>query len=144
MAQGYSVETKANDAKVYAKGVSISFIHAATLSRVFRGMRYTKAINMLQGLSDETISLKGKYYTKTVNGLIPIFKSAEANAKAKGLDVSKLFVYHFASQKGSTVYRPTRMRFKKGAWRMHNTHIELVLRESSMETRTSKKPEAKA
>ncbi len=126
----YSIKTKPNDAKAYGRGLSISFKKSVIISKKIRGMNLQKAKNLLNDAINGERTIDGsRYYTKTAEGILNLLESAESNAEDKELDKSKLRVHHISAHKGRKAFRPTRMRFKRGPWRMKNTHVEIVLRE---------------
>jgi large subunit ribosomal protein L22 len=139
----YSTTTKSTDAKVFARSLTISTKKSVEICQRIRGMRLENAKALLAGAVDHTRTLDGKkHYDKVSAAILGVLESAESNAKNKGLNTKNLLVFHAAAQKGGNVYRPTRMRFKVGPFRLKNTHIEIVLREVKSEAK-EKKPEAK-
>ena len=105
----------------------ISLKHSIVLCKEIRGKKVEKAKRILQNLIDEKVSLKRKYYTKASKKILELVKSAEANAKAKNMDVEKLLIKKAKADKGEKFIRPkTRWRFR--GRKAKSTNITIVVR----------------
>lgn len=106
----------------------ISLKSSGILCKEIRGKKVERVKAMLEGLVAEKHSLRGKYYTKTAKKFLEVVKSAEANAKAKMLDDTKLFVISARADKGRTFVRP-RSRMGRRGERAKMTHLEIIVGE---------------
>jgi ribosomal protein L22 len=143
----YTFEPEEAHAKAYGNNMRISAKDAATLSRLMRGKKRSVVKRLLQDLLAQTRSIDGKYYTKTVESVLELFESCEANAKSLGLDADKLFVH--ASATRGTNMRRGRRKSSFGS-RMKITNMEIMLIErgrgkpaEKKEAKQEKKGEAK-
>jgi len=106
-------------ASACVKDARVSLKSSKILCKEIKGKKVEKAQALLEGLVSEKHSLRGKYYTKTANKLLEILKSAEANARVKMMDDSRLFVISAKANKGRTFMRPrSRMAIQKYSARL--------------------------
>lgn len=104
----------------------VSLKHSIVVCKQIKGKKVEKAKMFLQDLINKKINLNGKYYTKASKRILELIESAEANAKAKNLDVKKLFIRTAKADKGEKFIRP------KSRWRFRgreakSTNITIVL-----------------
>lgn len=113
-----------------AKGTSapISFRHSRIICREIRGKKVGKVKKILEAVLDKKRSLDGKYYTKTVEKILDIIKSAEANAKQKNLVVERLFIKKATADKGEASYR-AKTRWNLRGRKQKSANIEIVVEE---------------
>ncbi len=114
-------------AKAYGRGLSISPKHSKVLCRKISGMNLQKGINLLNGLSSETVSIDGKHYTTAASNILDLIKSAEKNAEFKGLDTEKLVIMASAHEAFS-FFRPRRTKMRR--MQRKSTNVQVVLRVS--------------
>lgn len=104
----------------------ISLKNSIVLCKAIRGKRLEKAKRILQDLVDKKINLDGKYYLNAAKQILEIVKSAEANAKAKNLDIEKLFIKKAKVDKGEKFIRP-RSRYRFRGREAKSTNITIVV-----------------
>ncbi|MBI3413536.1 MAG: hypothetical protein HY051_05685 [Candidatus Aenigmarchaeota archaeon] len=123
----YSMEMDPKiSAKAFGRALRISTKHAIEICRRINGKNLQKSKAMLQNIADRKNSLDGKFYTNATNEMISLLESAEANAKAKGLDVNKMIVKASAT-KGFHFSRP-RSRRKLAGQTGRMTNVQIMLR----------------
>lgn len=123
----YSMEMDPKiSARAYGRALRISTRHAIAICRAINGKNLQKSKAMLQNIAVRKVSLDGKFYTNATNEMIGLLESAEANAKAKGLDVNKMIVKASAT-KGFTFTRP-RSRRKLAGQTGRMTNVQIMLR----------------
>ncbi|MBI1971787.1 MAG: hypothetical protein HYS53_00660 [Candidatus Aenigmarchaeota archaeon] len=123
----YSMEMDPKiSAKAYGRALRISTKHAIEICRCISGRNLQKSKAMLQNIAARKASLDGRFYTNATAEMISLLESAEANAKAKGLDVNKLIVKASAT-KGFTFTRP-RSRRKLAGQTGRMTNVQVMLR----------------
>lgn len=105
----------------------ISLKHAVEICKYLRGKKLSKVFRFLENVLKQKESYDGKYYTKATKTFISLLKSAEANAKKKGLNPERLFVKIIKADKGETMYLPKRAKFLPR--RAKTTHLTVVLEE---------------
>ena len=116
-----TASARVEDARVSLKSSKI-------LCKEIRGKKVKKTRILLEGLVSEKHSLGGKYYTKTAKKFLEVLKNAEANAKVREMDETKLFVISAKADKGRTFIRP-RSRMGRRGERAKMTHLEIILGE---------------
>ena len=110
------------------KNARISLQNAVLICKKLKGKKLSKAKDFLEKLHEKKISLNGKYYTKTVEKFLELLKSAEANAKQKGLDTEKLWIKNIKADKGERVIL-VKSRFKFRGRRGKSTHLYVEVEE---------------
>lgn len=113
-------------ARAYGRALRISTRHSIEICRAIQGKNLQKAKAMLQGVLSGQASLDGKFYTNATSEMIGLLRSAESNAKSKGLDTNKLIVMASAT-KGFTFTRP-RSRRKLSGQTGRMTNVQIMLR----------------
>ena len=131
----YTFEPKHRYAKASGRDVRISTKSAEIICRVIRKKTLTRSKRLLNNLLAQKQSLEGKYYTKTVRGILSMLDSCEKNAEFLGLDTDRLFVH--ASAHMGTIMRRRRRKAAFGS-RMKTTHIEIILIERGKEEQKGK------
>jgi len=109
-------------------GAPVSFRHSRIICGEIKGKKVDKAKKILEDISNGKRDLDGKYYTKTVNKILDIIKSAEANAKQKNLAVDRLFIKNATADKGEAMYRP-KTRWNLRGRRQKSSNIKIVVEE---------------
>ena len=147
---GYSyAKLNPNQARASGRDLRISYQGAVELLRSVRGLRLTKARQLLH----EVVDLKrpvpfyryvkgvghrrqlqgrksGRYPKKVAKALLKILKNAEFNAINKGLDVDGLYVAHAAAHKGPKLRRIFTRAFGRATPKIDQlVHLELVVEE---------------
>ncbi len=123
----YSMEMDPKkSAKAYGRALRISTKHAMEICHTIDGKNLQKSKAMLQNVASRQTSLDGKFYTNATKEMINLLESAEANAKAKGLDVNKMIVKANAT-KGFAFTRP-RSRRKLAGQTGRMTNVQIMLR----------------
>ncbi|MEM5829626.1 MAG: uL22 family ribosomal protein [Candidatus Aenigmatarchaeota archaeon] len=84
----------------------ISLKHSLVLCKSLKRKKLEKAKKFLEDLLSKKINIKGKYYTKAANKFLELLKTAEANARQKGLNPGRLFLKEIKADKGLRFYRP--------------------------------------
>lgn len=136
----------AYDGKVMARalGVSlpISTKKTVELCSFIRGRELSKVVRLLEGVLDEKVAIPFRKYAKGGTGhkpgigpgrypknacveVIKLLRQAEANAKNKGLDASRLAVSNILAKKAAQSWHYGRQRRR----RMKSTHVEVVVSE---------------
>lgn len=110
--------------KVYGRNLRISTKSSVKVCKAITNTSAAKAMNLLQNLLIEKVTLNGKYYTKTVGEMIGLLKLAESNAEAKGLDPERMVV-HASAHQGFTYSTPRRFKLARRQAKMTNLQIVL-------------------
>lgn len=142
MAYKYTVPVTQHSACAVGAGLSISKKQAVEVCKWIRGKPVEKAKEMLR----EVIAMKrpvpytrfngdtghrkgslaaGRYPISACTQILYTINSATANAHAKGLANTDLFLKQVCAQSGTHTYRPGRHRGRKAK----RTHIEVVVEE---------------
>jgi len=121
-------KTTKTTASARVENARVSLKSSKILCKEIKGKKVERAKALLEGLISEKHSLGGKYYTKTANKLLEVLKSAEANARVKMMDETKLFVMSAKCDKGRTFMRP-RSRMGRRGERAKMTHLEIIVEE---------------
>ncbi|MEM5766514.1 MAG: uL22 family ribosomal protein [Candidatus Aenigmatarchaeota archaeon] len=98
----------------------ISLKHSLVLCKNLKGKRLERGIKFLEDLLSEKTNIKGKYYTKAVSRFLELLKTAEANAKQKGLNLDKMFIKQIKADKGLRFHRP------RSLWHLRRQRIKAV------------------
>jgi ribosomal protein L22 len=106
----------------------ISFKHSRVVLREIKGKKVDKVKRILEDILKGKKNIDGKYYTKTVEKILDIVKSAEANAKQKNLAVDRLFIKNATADKGEANYR-AKTRWNLRGRRQKSSNIEIVVEE---------------
>ena len=112
--------------KVYGRNLRISTKDSTEVCRAVTNTSAAKAMQLLQNLATEKVSLKGKYYTKTVGEMLVLLRLAGSNAEAKGLDPERMLV-HASAHQGFTYQTPRRFKLARRQGKM--TNLQIVLEE---------------
>jgi ribosomal protein L22 len=110
------------------KDARVSLKKSKLLFKVIRGKRVDKSKALLEGLISQKRSLAGKYYTNTAKKILELLINAEASAKAKTMDESRLSVIYAKASKGRTFMRP-RSRMGRRGEVAKMSHLEIILGE---------------
>jgi len=107
-------------------GARISLKHSLVLCKELKGKKLEKARKFLQDLQERKTSIKGKYYTKASEKFLEMFKTLEANAKQKGLNIERIYIKRIKADKGLGVYRPRSLwHLRRQKARSSNITIEV-------------------
>ena len=147
----YSVRVdEEKSAKAMVWDAPISYRKAVELARVLRGMRVEDAKRLLErvirkeeaipvrrysgkqahhkGLADKYGWPAGRYPVKAARIILKLLENAVNNAENKGLDTSRLRIYHIAVHKGRVLKRWMPRAFGRATPKFkHYSHIEVVL-----------------
>ena len=104
---------------------SISQLNAVKVCKAINRKKFIDAKKTLEDLSNEKISLKGKYFTETTKEILKLLNQLEDNAKNKNLDPNQLFLFIYA-HRGPTLHR-ARRRWRKFGSRLKICHIQAML-----------------
>ena len=144
-------------ARAMGVGLPISTKKTVEIASFVRGRPLAKVVALLEGVADEKVAIPFRKYAKGGTGhkpgigpgrypkkacveVIKLLKHAEANAKGKGLDVTKLVVSAIVAKKGAQSWHFGRQR----RIRMKVTHLEVVVSEMAKEVPSKKASKAKA
>jgi len=105
----------------------ISQKNAVNVCRALNRKKFSKAKEILEKLEKKEISLKGKYYNKTVKEITKFIKCLETNARSKNLDPDPLYLF-ISAHRGPVMHR-ARRRWRKFGTRMKICHVQAVLSE---------------
>jgi len=113
----------------------ISFKQSMILTNKIRGKRVSAAKKWLEDLTEERINVEGrgqaktgKKFPTTANKFLEAIQSLEANAKAKNMNVDKLFLVKAHANAGQTFYRP-KSRLKLRGRKAKSTNLIFVAAE---------------
>ncbi len=147
----YSVRVdESRAAKAMVWDAPISHKKVVELARVLRGMKVEDAKRLLErvirleepipvrrytgkqahhrGLADKYKWPIGRYPVKAAKILLKLLENAINNAEAKGLDTSRLRIYHIGVHKGRILKRWMPRAFGRATPKFkHYSHIEIVL-----------------
>ena len=147
-------------ARALGVALPISTKKAVELCTFVKGRELATAVRLLEDVMEEKIAIPvrrygkggtghkpggvgpGKYPKKVCVQVIKLLKQAQANAKVKGLDSTKLVVSSILANKGALSWHFGRQRGR----RMKRTHVEVVVTESpaAVGEKKQKGAEAKA
>lgn len=108
--------------------VKISLKHSIVVCKHLVGKKSDKAVKLLEDLVAGKRNLDGKHFTKAAKEILSVLKTAEANAKVKGLDADKLYVKVAKVDKGFRFVKPT-SRFRFRGRKSKSSSIEIKLEE---------------
>ena len=126
----YTFIPKEKHAKAYGSNVRISRKSATIICNVIKKKPLIRGKRLLIDLQAKKRSLRGKYYSKTVDEILQLLESCEKNAENLNLDKGKLFI-HASAHKG-TIMRRRRRKSAFGS-RLKTAHIEIMLIEKGKE-----------
>lgn len=133
-------------ARAMGVALPISTKKTVELCNFIRGRGVSKVLRLLEGVVNEKVAVPfrrygkggtghkpgigpGKYPKKACLEFIKLLKQAEANAKVKGLDTTKLVITAVVAKKGAQSWHFGRQR----RVRMKRTHVEVVVAEAAKE-----------
>ncbi len=125
---GYSIENYDPTTMALASGrdLRVSFKKTVNVCRAIKGMRLEVAKEFLRGVAQEKMPVAftkyrkkvghkrslggvsgaaGRYPVLSAKAVLKVLENAENNASKKGLDTSRLVVYHAAAQKAGFIPR---------------------------------------
>jgi len=105
--------------------LSISQLNAVKVCKAINRKKFNDAKKILEDLSNEKTSLRGKYFTKTTNEILKLLKQLESNAKNKNLDLDKMFLF-ISAHKGPTMHR-ARRKWRRFGSRLKICHVQAIL-----------------
>src|SRR3989344_5419062 len=126
----YTFVPKEKHAKVYGNNVRISRKSATIICNVIKKKPLIRGKRLLIDLQAKRRSLRGKYYSKTVDEILQLLESCEKNADNLNLDKGKLFI-HASAHKG-TIMRRRRRKAAFGT-QLKTANIEIMLIEKGKE-----------
>lgn len=106
------------------KTLSISPKSSITICRAINRKNFNDAKKLLEDIASEKKTIRGKFYSKTVEQILELLNDAEKNAKARNFDLEKLKVF-ISSHKGPKMYRARRKRIF--GMRLKSSNIQVVL-----------------
>lgn len=148
-------------AKAMGVALPISTKKAVELCAFVKGRELATAVRLLEDVVAEKVAVPfrkyakggtghkpggvgpGRYPKKACAAVVKLLKQAQANARVKGLDATKLVVSSILANKGALSWHFGRQRRR----RMKRTHVEVVVTESptaAVGKGKSKKTEVKA
>ena len=134
----YTFIPKEKHAKAYGSNVRVSRKSATIICDVIKKKPLIRGKRLLIDLQAKRRSLRGKYYSKTVDEILQLLESCEKNADNLNLDKGKLFI-HASAHKG-TIMKRRRRRSKFGS-QLKTANIEIMLIERGKEKIKIKKKE---
>ena len=126
----YTFIPKEKHAKAYGNNVRVSRKSATIICDVIKKKPLIRGKRLLVDLKNKSRSLRGKYYSKTVDEILQLLESCEKNADNLNLDKGKLFI-HASAHKG-TIMRRRRRKAKFGS-QLKTANIEIMLIERGKE-----------
>jgi len=106
----------------------VSFKHSVVLCQKLKGKKVDDAKQLLSNLIDKAVDINGKYYTSASKKFLEMVGCAEANAKAKGFDIGKLFIKNAKADRGRTFMLP-KSRFRHRGRKAKSTNIIIEVEE---------------
>jgi len=97
--------------------------------RVINRKKFSSVKTLLEKMKKKEASMKGKYYTKTVDEILKLLNQLEINARSQNIEPEIMFLY-ISSRKGPTMRR-ARRRWGKFGTRMKICHIQAMLGEKN-------------
>src|SRR3989344_7803300 len=126
----YTFIPKEKHAKAYGSNVRVSRKSATIICDVIKKKPLIRGKRLLIDLQAKRRSLRGKYYSKTVDEILQLLESCEKNADNLNLDKGKLFI-HASAHKG-TIMRRRRRKADFGS-RLKTANVEIILIEKGKE-----------
>lgn len=150
---GYSLENYDPTTMALASGrdLRISFKKAVNVCRAIKGMRLEEAKKFLESVIDKRVPVvfaryrkkvahkralggvhgaAGRYPVLAAKAILKVLENAENNATKKGLDSSRLVVYHAAAQKAGFIPRVYPRAFGRIDIKHRVlTHVEIALKQ---------------
>ena len=126
----YTFIPKEKHAKAYGNNVRVSRKSATIICNVIKKKPLIRGKRLLIDLQAKRRSLRGKYYSKTVDEILQLLESCEKNADNLNLDKGKLFI-HASAHKG-TIMRRRRRKAAFGT-QLKTANIEIMLIEKGKE-----------
>lgn len=104
----------------------ISSLNAVKVCRALNRKKFADAKEILSNALNKKSTLKGKYYSKTVEEILKLINQLESNTKIKNLnpDTMTLFI---SAHRGPTTYRSRRRR--QHGMQMKICHVQAILSE---------------
>ena len=115
-------------ASAKVSGSRISFKKSIELAKQIRGKKLSSAQAFLKNLVEEKQAFDGKFYTTTAKEFLTLLNAAEANAKQKNLDTTKLFIKIAKADKGYKFVRPKSLAKYRGR-KAKMSNLELIVEE---------------
>jgi ribosomal protein L22 len=97
--------------------------------RVINRKKFSNAKIFLEKMKKKETSMKGKYYTKTVEEILKLLNQLEINARSQNIEPEKMFLY-ISPRQGPTMRRGRR-RWNKFGTKMKICHIQAALGEKN-------------
>lgn len=98
----------------------VSLKHSLILCKKLKGKKLEKARVFLEDLVKRKTSIEGKYYQKAATTFLELLRTAEANARQKGLNLEKLFIKQIKADKGLRFPRP------RSLWHLRRQRVKAV------------------
>jgi len=107
----------------------ISHKNSTIVCRALSRKKYIEAKTFLEKLKNKKTSIKGKYFTKTVEEILKFLEQLEANARNQNIEPEPLYLF-ISSHQGPKMQRPRR-RWGKFGTKMKICHIQAILSEKN-------------
>jgi len=107
----------------------ISQKNTTAVCRVINRKKFSQVKKLLEKIKNKEASIKGKYYTKTVEELLKLLNQLEINARSQNIEPETMFLF-ISSRQGPSMRRPRR-RWKKFGTKMKITHVQAILGEKN-------------
>lgn len=98
----------------------ISLKHSSVLCKKLKEKKLEKARRFLEDLTSGKVSIDGKYYPKAAGKFLELLRTAEANARQRGLNLERLFISQIKADKGLRSYRP------RSLWHLRRQRVKSV------------------
>lgn len=139
-------------ARAMGIALKVSMKKTVELCNFIRGKGLAEAVRLLENVSSEKLAIPFKRYAKGGTGhkpgmgpgrypkkacfeVIKLLRQAEANARNKGIDATKLVVKNVLAKKGAAAWHFGRQRRR----RMKSTHVEVVVAESALQSKIERR-----
>lgn len=121
----YTFPIKKEEMVCARTNITSSFKTTHEICKALNRKKFKRAKNIVKGLAEEKVSLKGKYHTKTAKQLELLLKNLESNASVRNFepDEMKLLI---SAHRGRTLFRARRKR--SFGLRMKNCNVQAVLK----------------
>jgi len=107
----------------------ISQKNTTAVCRAINRKKFSQVKKLLEKMKNKQASIKGKYYTKTVEELLKLLNQLEINARSQNIEPEAMFLF-ISSRPGPSMRRPRR-RWKKFGTKMKITHVQAILGEKN-------------
>jgi ribosomal protein L22 len=109
------------------EGARISLKNSLIVCKHLKGMNLANGKKFLEDLINKRKNLSGKYYTSATKKILEVLENAEANAKAKNLNLDKLFIITKPNKSFKLMTPKSRAKFR--GREKKQTNLEIILEE---------------